>query len=144
MDFQLVQFLAGWPFLYTVGFSTTFSPGSGIIGVKGLRYLFPRFYLWCLLPGVQVLMEGCPAVDDDHQGIVWYMVLTSIVAVTIFLVGQVVALVVRMWKRQQRQLKEQKEETDCSINDMGLDLEAVLYGQSKSDDKHESNGGIQI
>ena len=30
-------------------FSTTFSPGSGVAGVKELRYLFARFYLWCRL-----------------------------------------------------------------------------------------------
>merc|ERR1712199_97451 len=28
-------------------FSTTFSPGSGVEGVKALRYLFARFYFWC-------------------------------------------------------------------------------------------------
>ncbi len=42
-------------------FSTAFSPGAGVPGLKALRYLFARFYLWCRLPGVQ--MEGCP--DDD-------------------------------------------------------------------------------
>ena len=55
-------------------FSTTFSPGSGVAGVKELRYLFARFYLWCRLPGVtdkdgvyqpgvKDFMEDCP--DDD-------------------------------------------------------------------------------
>ena len=44
-------------------FSTTFSPGSGVAGVKELRYLFARFYLWCRLPGVKEFMEKCP--DDD-------------------------------------------------------------------------------
>ena len=32
-------------------------------GVKELRYLFARFYLWCRLPGVKEFMEDCP--DDD-------------------------------------------------------------------------------
>ena len=44
-------------------FSTTFSPGSGVAGVKELRFLFARFYLWCRLPGVKDYMEDCP--DDD-------------------------------------------------------------------------------
>ena len=32
-------------------------------GLKALRYLFARFYLWCRVPGVLDQMEGCP--DDD-------------------------------------------------------------------------------
>ena len=39
------------PFLLMIFFSTTFSPGAGIEGLKDLRYLFSRFYLWCMLPG---------------------------------------------------------------------------------------------
>jgi hypothetical protein len=30
------------PFLFTIFFSTAFSPGSGLPGLKALRYLFPR------------------------------------------------------------------------------------------------------
>ena len=58
-----MQILASLPFLFMIFFSTTFSPGSGVAGVKELRYLFARFYLWCRLPGVKDYMENCP--DDD-------------------------------------------------------------------------------
>ena len=38
--------------LLLIFFSTTFSPGAGVPGLKALRYLFARFYLWCRVPGV--------------------------------------------------------------------------------------------
>merc|ERR1712216_1065354 len=63
LPLQIVQILASLPFLFMIFFSTTFSPGSGVAGVKELRYLFARFYLWCRLPGVKEFMEDCP--DDD-------------------------------------------------------------------------------
>jgi len=63
LPLQIVQILASLPFLFMIFFSTTFSPGSGVAGVKELRYLFARFYLWCRLPGVKDFMEDCP--DDD-------------------------------------------------------------------------------
>ena len=61
---QDAQSLAYMPFLFMLFFSTTFSPGAGVSGLKELRYLFPRFYLWCMLPGVEDLMEGCPTTDN--------------------------------------------------------------------------------
>ena len=42
-------------------FSTTFSPGAGVEGVKILRFLFPRCYFWCKVPGVRDTLDGCPA-----------------------------------------------------------------------------------
>ena len=77
LPLQIVQILASLPFLFMLFFSTTFSPGAGVPGVKALRYLFARFYLWCR-PGVlqlvevtsaeglvtyEPVMEGCP--DED-------------------------------------------------------------------------------
>jgi hypothetical protein len=46
---EFVQTLASMPFLLMIFFSSTFSPGAGVDGLKALRYLFPRFYLWCRL-----------------------------------------------------------------------------------------------
>merc|ERR1711865_894485 len=71
LPLQIVQILASLPFLFMIFFSTTFSPGSGVAGVKELRYLFARFYLWCRIgreengmrTGVRESMDGCP--DDD-------------------------------------------------------------------------------
>ena len=39
LPLQIVQILASLPFLFMIFFSTTFSPGSGVAGVKALRYL---------------------------------------------------------------------------------------------------------
>jgi hypothetical protein len=58
LSFQAVCVLAGMPFLFMIFFSTTFSPGAGIEGLKALRYLFSRFYLWCMIPQVAPSMEG--------------------------------------------------------------------------------------
>merc|ERR1711966_27340 len=69
LPLQIVQILASLPFLFMIFFSTPFSPGSGVAGVKELRYLFARFYLWCRVPGVKDAMEGCPA-DDMLVGCV--------------------------------------------------------------------------
>ena len=49
---QVVQIIVPLPFLFMIFFSTTFSPGAGVPGLKALRYLFARFYLWCRVPGV--------------------------------------------------------------------------------------------
>mmetsp|Transcript_32096 Transcript_32096/g.112824 ORF Transcript_32096/g.112824 Transcript_32096/m.112824 type:complete len:481 (+) Transcript_32096:52-1494(+) len=56
-----VQICGSMPFLFMIFFSTTFSPGAGVDAVKTLRYLFPRYYLWCRLPGVE--MDACPPSD---------------------------------------------------------------------------------
>lgn len=42
LPFQAVQIFASLPFLFMIFFSTTFSPGSGVEGLKELRYLFAR------------------------------------------------------------------------------------------------------
>ena len=69
---QAVQILGAMPFLFMIFFSTTFSPGSGVKGVKALRYLFSRFYLWCMLPE-DLGMEGCP-----ESNTLLYLILSSL------------------------------------------------------------------
>ena len=61
LPLEAVQILASLPFLFMIFFSTTFPPGGGVPGVKALRYLFARFYLWCRVPFVEDEMEGCPS-----------------------------------------------------------------------------------
>jgi hypothetical protein len=82
LPFQLAQILGSLPFLFMIFFSTTFSPGSGVPGLKVLRYTFSRFYFWCMLPGVQDLMEGCP--EDETLNVV-YMMLSSMLGIFIFM-----------------------------------------------------------
>jgi len=70
------------PFLFMIFFSTTFSPGAGVEGVKEIRWLFSRFYFWCQIDGVKEFMEGCPA-DED---LVLYTVLSGCLGLFIFIV----------------------------------------------------------
>merc|ERR1712194_496605 len=64
LPLQIVQTVASMPFLFMIFFSGTFSPGAGVEGIKGLRFLFSRFYLWCRLPRVEDNMDGCPSDDE--------------------------------------------------------------------------------
>jgi hypothetical protein len=66
-------------------FSTTFSPGSRVEGLKELRYLFSRFYLFCMIPFVQDGMEGCP--DEDLT--VLYMVFRALIGTFMFVVYEI-------------------------------------------------------
>ena len=70
---QAVQIFGVMPFLFMIFFSTTFSPGAGVGGLKELRYLFSRFYLWCMLPDDVVEMEECP-----ESNTLLYLVLASL------------------------------------------------------------------
>jgi len=82
---QMVQILGAMPFLLMVFFSTTFSPGSGVQGIKELRYLFSRFYLWCMLPGgVSDMMEGCP-----EDNLLLYLILSSLLVPFLYVVVKV-------------------------------------------------------
>ena len=93
LDFASVQMYGCLLFLGSIFFSTTFSPVvSGVWEpLQVVRYLFPRFYLWCLVPLVQDSMEGCPAAEDLGL-IALYMGLTSLVGwAGMFLTQQVMA-----------------------------------------------------
>jgi len=95
LPLQVVQILASLPFLFMLFFSTTFSPGAGVEGVKALRYLFARFYLWCRIPGVKENMEGCP--DDDM--LVGYTILTGCLGLILFLIFQAIRMQVERRKK---------------------------------------------
>jgi hypothetical protein len=78
---QQVQILGSMPFLFMIFFSTTFSPGAGVAGLKNLRYLFSRYYLWCEVPGVQNAMEGCP----EQYNLV-YLILAALLVPFLFVI----------------------------------------------------------
>ena len=73
------------PFMVMIFSSAMCSPGAGVKGVKGLRFLFSWFYLWCMVPGVIDKMEGCPA--DD--ALCAYAALAGCMGLVLFLVVQV-------------------------------------------------------
>jgi ABC-type lipoprotein export system ATPase subunit len=85
MSFQAVQILGSLPFLLIVFLSTTFSPGAGVSVIKELRYLFPRFYLFCILPGVMDQMEDCPPAENLNT---LYLILSSFTSTFFFLAAK--------------------------------------------------------
>jgi len=90
LPLQAVQIISSQPFLLMIFFSTTFSPGAGVEGIKALRYLFTRFYFWCALPLDPSYVEGCPA-DDTLIG---YALLTGCAGMLLFVAYQLIAAVV--------------------------------------------------
>mmetsp|Transcript_10509 Transcript_10509/g.29025 ORF Transcript_10509/g.29025 Transcript_10509/m.29025 type:complete len:252 (+) Transcript_10509:833-1588(+) len=120
LGFQQVEILGTMPFLLMIFLSTTFSPGSGVEGLKELRYLFSRFYWWCIVPGVQDDMEGCP--DDDLNTL--YMILASLVGVFVFLVWQFIGAI-RSKKADVAQAKLRESMFDEEFHQ----LQVSLYGE---------------
>ena len=118
---QTVQTLGQVPFLLMVFFSTTFSPGAGVNGIKEFRYLFPRFYLWCMLPDENEMeMEGCP----ENNTLV-YLIVSSLLFPLLFALwklGQ--ALYARL---RQKKTNSSLLESMRSLEFAELQLE--LYGK---------------
>ena len=120
LPFQAVEIFGSMPFLFMIFFSTTFSPGSGIPVLKELRYLFSRFYWWCMIPGVQDDMENCP---PEHLNEL-YMILSALLGVFLFLC--VMALV----KVQKAMKKIEVENKRAGMRDKEfVDLQVELYGE---------------
>jgi len=124
LPIQAVQILAGFPFLFMVFFSTTFSPGAGIPVIKELRYLFARFYLWCRLPGeVGANMEGCPPYDS----LVWYTVLTGCLGLILFFSFQLIRVQVL---GRMKTVKAAGRRSSVAANNEFSGLQEELYGKT--------------
>jgi ABC-type lipoprotein export system ATPase subunit/heme/copper-type cytochrome/quinol oxidase subunit 4 len=117
-DAQILRFV---PFFCMIFFSTTFSPGSGLPLLKALRYLFPRFYFWCMLPVVDGFMEGCPSDDTNLV----YLVLSSFVGILIF--G-----LIKLFLSCNQQNRDRMNKTECAtIMDAELELlQLGMYGKT--------------
>jgi len=121
---QAVETLSSMPFLFMIFFSTTFSPGAGVPVLKELRYLFSRFYFWCMVPGVQDMMEGCPA---DERLNVLYLCLSGLLGVVLFFAYQAVLTSIRNAKKAQAsKLRETMMEDDEFIQ-----LQVEMYGEKQ-------------
>merc|ERR1712137_82986 len=120
LPFHLVEILASLPFLFMIFFSTTFSPGSGVAGLKELRYLFARFYWWCMIPGVQEDMDNCPT---EQPANLVYMVLSALIGLVLFLIimGFIGCL------RKKNTAKRSKKHNALK-DDEFRDLQVELYG----------------
>ena len=134
---EMVQMVGVVPFLLMIFFSTTFSPGAGIDGLKWLRYAFPRFYLWCMLPGVDVLMEGCPA---SEKWTLIYLVLSSMLVPYLF--G--LFAVVREMTQAYGSLKKQSSRHGIMMSAEYMELQLELFGEKTLKClKHEGSGSEQ-
>jgi ABC-type lipoprotein export system ATPase subunit len=145
LPFVIVQVVASLPFLLMIFFSTTFSPGAGVEGLKGLRYLFTRFYFWCMIPGVQDEMEGCPDTDGLN------LALLCILAFIVVFVFLMVKLAMRLARSRGEQAASSKKEALMEAEGF-LELQVELFGEraramyesrhsSKHDSKHGSKHG---
>jgi len=120
LDFASVQILGSLPFLLMIFFSTTFSPGAGLAGVKVLRYLFSRFYFWCMLPDVGDDMEGCPASDINML----YLILSALLGLFMFLFYELIAAIRSKSKNLEHvQLRESMQDQEFH------QLQVTLYGE---------------
>jgi GTPase SAR1 family protein len=121
---QSIGFLSTMPFLLTIFFSTTYSPGAGVNGLKELRYLFPRFYFWCMVPQVENDMENCPESDGAN---LLYLILTALIGVALFVAFMTFSKLISMQKAQHVLVKN-----DALRDEDFLELQVELYGESVS------------
>lgn len=129
LGFQTVQIFGSSPFLLMMFLSTTFSPGAGVPGLKDLRYLFPRFYYWCMLPGggpglasVSSRMQGCPTSNLIYL----YLILSAFVGVFIFFCFKAFNHL-RSVASSRKQGREREQRIDP--NDL-RELQVELYGEN--------------
>jgi hypothetical protein len=136
LPFQAVQIFSSLPFLFMIFFSTTFSPGSGVAGLKELRYLFARFYFWCMIPSVQDDMENCPASDVN----VLYMVLSAMLGLVMFLIYQTSKTLIRA-SRKKKATSKKNLLKDAEFRDLQVELygEGVLLKDSLNGTNHSMN-----
>ena len=119
LPFQAVDIIGSLPFMFMMFFSTTFSPGSGIEGVNDLRYLFSRFYLFCMIPDTKDQMEGCPSEDVN----VLYMVLSGLIGFVFFAFCEVI----KCFTQSARKSKALREK-DLLKDEEFVNLQVSLYG----------------
>jgi hypothetical protein len=118
---EQVYALSSMPFLLMIFFSTTFSPGAGLPYLKELRYLFSRFYFWCIVPGIQDEMEDCPANRTVNMVA---LAITGTLVVWLFLAAMLVQRLVNKLRRAEQ--KTRRETISASLAFRSVQLE--IYG----------------
>jgi hypothetical protein len=121
LHFQVLQLVSLMPFMFMIFFSTTFSPGSGLNGLKALRYLFSRFYFYCSIPEIQDSMEGCP--DSDINMLC--LILSGFIFTAMFVTYKVIIVSLRSF----RKMKDVNIKNSLKDNEF-RDLQVELYGES--------------
>ena len=125
LPLQAAQIAARLPFLFMIFFSTAFSPGAGISGLKSLRYLFPRFYFWCMVPSVREQMEDCPS--SDALTLV-YLVLSALLIPFLFVLYKAVSAL----SRSKQVKKISMAQKNALMDDEFYQLRRELYGDGGS------------
>ena len=124
LPFQAAQILGSMPFLFMIFFSTTFSPSSGVPGLKELRYLFSRFYFWCMVPVVDEQMEGCPAESELNM---LYLCLSGLLGVFLFIVAMGLVSLIKS-----RQKKSDSKKREAMMDDDEFqELQLEMYGEKQ-------------
>mmetsp|Transcript_54144 Transcript_54144/g.65146 ORF Transcript_54144/g.65146 Transcript_54144/m.65146 type:complete len:197 (+) Transcript_54144:3-593(+) len=137
LPFELVQIIGTTPFLFMIFFSTTFSPGAGVAGIKAVRYLFPRFYLWCELPGVEDDMEDCP--EDRIENMIYLFLSAQVFNTLIF--SLVFAKHCKKKIDESRIIEERK---DLAMNsDLFRSIQKELFGEPGVSNGFEISGEFQ-
>ena len=121
LPFQAAQILGSLPFLLMIFLSTTFSPGAGVQGIRDLRYLFSRYYFWCMVPSVEDSMEGCPSHNLDLV----YLILSGLLGVFVFLSVKLILSCRKTAKTVERERAKRASMHD----DEFVSLQVELYGQ---------------
>jgi hypothetical protein len=93
-------------------------------GLKALRYLFTRFYFWCIVPYAQDQMEGCPA--DEGLNML-YLVLTGLVGVFLFLVTMGIVTFFRNQKKAEKSERLAELQKDAAF----VELQEEMYGDKQ-------------
>lgn len=121
---QAQQMISSLPFLFMIFFSTTFSPGSGVPVLKELRYLFSRYYFWCIVPVVDEMMEDCPSSTGLN---VLYMIITGLLPVILFVAVMGVG---RFFRAAEKKKASQKREAMLDDNEFQA-LQLEMYGEQQ-------------
>ena len=85
-----------------------------------LKDLFPRFYLWCMLPGTGDMMEGCPASNT-----LLYLVLSALIVPYLFILFSVA----RELYKTLTGMKKQSSRSKSMMTSEYADLQLELFGQ---------------
>ena len=121
MPFQAVQILGTLPFLLMIFLSTTFSPGAGVPVIRDLRYLFSRYYFWCMVPSVKDKMAGCPA----DNVLIAYLILSALLGLFIFLLVKLIL----SCRKTAKTVEREKAKQASMLDDEFVALQVELYGQ---------------
>lgn len=102
-------------------YHAAFSPGSGVEVIKELRFLFARFFFWCMVPAVEDSMEGCPEKESLN---ILYMVLSGVLGLFLFLMVQVILKI-----RKGISEFEAKTRNEGMMDTEFQELQVELYGE---------------